>query len=131
GTTLAHFNYPIYWASRALFDLYAPLFQDRELLKQFVTGLAEDIRAGRVTRKDVSSQRQLEDLFAGRMQANGVTPTSAVNRPDSPLIKVMVLDGDYTLWGDAVSEVGAENVRITGEFLAVQQRVLQLQRTGV
>ncbi|KAG7400433.1 hypothetical protein PHYBOEH_005808 [Phytophthora boehmeriae] len=45
--------------------------------------------------------------------------------------KVIVLDCDNTLWGGAVAEVGAQDISLTPNFLALQRFVVAQQRRGM
>lgn len=45
--------------------------------------------------------------------------------------KVIVLDCDNTLWGGAVAELGADNIMLSAQFLALQQFMVSQQEKGM
>jgi FkbH-like protein/thioester reductase-like protein len=47
-----------------------------------------------------------------------------------PPVKVVAVDGDNTLWGGVVGEVGASGVTLGGDFARVHQRLLHLRSQG-
>ena len=61
----------------------------------------------------------------GAIAARGALPCLA------PPLKVIVVDCDYTLWHDAVGEVGAHAVRLAPRHRALQARLLQMEARGV
>jgi len=96
-------------------------------------GVGDHARGAAKTNKTVASP-QVPDSDPARAELRSIASEDvfkAFGAPMPKLVKVVVLDADFTLWGEAVSEVGPEGVRLTEEFLAVQKKVLALKERGI
>ncbi len=120
-------------------DTFAAAVVARLLGAPFVEVIAPDVFARAAARDGVPKERWFDDTADAAAHTPFTPELSAVLAAElarrlyarlRPPVKVVAVDGDNTLWGGVVGEVGPSGVDLGGDFARVHRQLLHLRSQG-